>query len=174
MHTYETDLLRRAKGKKCSNTSELDQMKEEYAFFAKHMVKRSYYLQFSKCRDTACTHCTKYPISATSFMQDLELLGGSVPPPSESVVHKKCALFNASYKNMDEMFIEARLQNLVDVENAQPSFSKGYLKRCPVGCNIILTSTDDMKRHYNLMGHESATPTMKKRPRVTKDKHIEH
>jgi len=75
---------------------------------------------------------------------------------------------------MDEMFIEARLQNLVDVENAQPSFSKGYLKRCPFGCNIILTSTDDMKRRYNLMGHEIATPTMKKRPRVTKDKHIEH
>ena len=171
-HEYETDLLRRAKGKKLSKTPELQELKSEYLFLAKHMVKRSYYLQFAKCRDKLCIHCNSYPVTATGFMEDLKVLGGSIPPPSESLIHRKCTLFNASYKNLEEMFTEARTHNLQNVEASQPSFKRGYLKRCPAGCNIILTSTDDMKRHFNLMDHDIAQPKMNKRPRVVKERII--
>ena len=102
-------------------------------------------------------------------MNDLVLLGGSVPPPMESKIHKKCSIHpTASYANLDEIFVESRLGQASTVERCQPSFRHGYLKQCPEGCNVILTSTDDLSRHYHLMGHTTTKAEMLKRKRGKK------
>ena len=142
---------------------------DESRFLIAHCVKRSYYLQFAKCKSPDCTHCSTRPVKAVNFMKDLDRLGGSIPPPMESIVHRKCALHpTASYAYLDEVLVESRLGRVSHVESAQPSFRHGYLKSCPEGCNVILTSTDDLSRHYHLMGHKATKPTMAKRPRGKK------
>ena len=102
-------------------------------------------------------------------MEDLGNLGGSIPPPMESKIHRSCTLHpTASYANLDEVLTESRLGRVSRVESSQPSYRHGFLKRCTEGCDVILSSTDDLSRHYHMMGHNSTKPTMTKRPRGKK------
>lgn len=66
------------------------------------------------------------------------------------------------------MLSESRLGNVSRVEESQPSFRYGYQTRCQDGCDVILSSTDDISKHYNLMDHNGIKPVVRKRPRAKK------
>ena len=139
------------------------QLQEEYVFLIKHCVKRKHYIQFSKCE--SCEYCMENPVKATQFMKTIRSIGGRLPTPVESSIHK------AHYKTLNEVLFESKITKDTEptLDHTLPSMKRDTLKLCEYGCKYVMTSYADAKRHYLLMDHPSI-PNMAKRNMNRKEK----
>jgi hypothetical protein len=67
--------------KKGKNHSQHSTYKKEIAFLVKHSIKRPYFLQFTKCSEKSCTHCTENPIKNHKAMDLLHEFENQLPVP---------------------------------------------------------------------------------------------
>ena len=115
------------------------QLQEEYISLIKHCVKRKHYIQFSKCE--SCEYCMENPVKATQFMKTVRSIGGRLPTPIESAIHK------AHYKTLNEVMFESTITKNTEptLDHTLPSMKNETLKLCEYGCKYVM-------RHYLLIG----------------------
>jgi len=128
-----------ASKKQINNDPRMLALREKYKMFVNHCNRKKYQLEFIRCENNLCTHCTKLPTrDDNEFLKAIREFGGSVPTPKFS--------HNGHYKTFLELL---RLSKLGIVENSKE------LETCPYGCSYTFFSKTDKKRHYTLMDHPS-------------------
>lgn len=82
------DMLRRlTNSPQYALRGELKHTVEEYKFFSTHLVRKTYQLEFIKCKDIHCLHCRSRPVRARNCMAYIERHGNCMPTPSKSASH---------------------------------------------------------------------------------------
>ena len=61
---------------KIRNNNTLTILAEEYQFIARHSIQRTFQLEFLKCTDSKCGHCTDKPNRSQKPMTFLRTFGG--------------------------------------------------------------------------------------------------
>ena len=73
--------------KKTREMSELSTICKLFLFLCKHAAHTKYHLQFAKCMDKGCDHCSRHPIVSIKAMSFLHKYGGKLFTPTPSMVH---------------------------------------------------------------------------------------
>ena len=68
-------------------SGELKQVVEEYKFFLSHLVRKTYQLEYIKCKSHTCAYCRNKPVRAHNCIAYLDRHGQSMPTPSMSTTH---------------------------------------------------------------------------------------
>lgn len=139
-HTLLKDFSNATK-KKLKDTPAFLELKELYSFLVKHGNRKAYQLEFIKCEDNTCGHCSNIPVRENAFLEQLREFGGNCPAPECSEVYQ------GHYKTLIEMLRVSHVKR-------KGTFSKttGF-GSCPFGCSYIFFSQADKDRHMKLMIH---------------------
>ncbi len=63
---------------------ELKNAVEEYNFFSTHLVRKTYQIEFIKCKSSLCQHCKSRPVRPLNCMAYIESHRNCMPTPSKS------------------------------------------------------------------------------------------
>lgn len=142
------DELTDASKKKIASSNSLKTLAEEYKFLCKHSVQRSYQLEFVKCQETTCRHCSSKPIRARTLMTFLREFGGGccfTPQSSDK--------YPGHYKTWEEMasLATARKLKKMDLDEGLSSSLQGEYRRCKHGCRKVFQSRADKDRHDKIL-----------------------
>ena len=77
----------KASMKKTRETPELSTIRKLLLFLCKHAVRTKYHLQFAKCMEKGCDHCSRHLIVSMKAMSFLHKYGGKLFTPTPSIVH---------------------------------------------------------------------------------------
>eukprot|EP00117_Sycon_ciliatum_P043397 scpid28652/ scgid31427/ len=121
---------------------ELKAIQAELQFFAKHSVRSTSLLQFCKCADSACGHCSTRPVRSVQLVNFLRSCpGGHIPLPTPSHGHSGHFMTFLETKAVVEAGQGNRLVGLASA----PSATSGKL--CKYGCKWLLMSRAASERH---------------------------
>lgn len=121
----------------------LKPMMEECRFLLKHTDRRLNELNFLKCTDPLCAHCTTHPVQAVEAMAGFAAGVKTFYSPLKSKTHDG---HFCTYKEMVAM--DAAGESLPAPDQHQPSaiaLDLGCCKKCP---SWVFTSVTESKRHY--------------------------
>lgn len=120
--------------------------KEEMRFLIKHCTRKCHGLEFSKCEDPSCQHCSNNPPKALKFMGSLFRQG------CHSYCPQPDPWFPGSYKTYIRMKgVKFDDSHLLDKEC--PSLT-GTWSVCQKGCRYVFLSKADKERHDKLCHYE--------------------
>lgn len=123
-------------------TEELAALQAELVFLSKHSIRSTSYLQFAKCTDTDCPHCSTRPVRSVNLVKFLrDCPGGHLPLPTPSVSHPGHFLTWLESKATVQAGQEKRLSGL----DTAPSATSAQL--CKRGCKWLLPSKSAAERH---------------------------
>ena len=150
---------------------DLSKILKEYKFLVKHCTRRTNALEFVKCQDPECEHCTSNPIRAVRFMSYLRSLDESrMYTPTPSVTHP------GHYNTWLEMnFKHVDLKKpILGLDTGCPSLD-GQIPICNRGCNYVFTSDADKRRHDLLVHYleRKADQTQKRRVAKRSANHLD-
>ena len=128
---------------------ELKEKTREVQFLNKHAVQRRYQIEFIKCSDPRCDHCSTRPEKSKHLMEFLRQQKDQCAiPPKLSDTHL------GHY----DTWIEVASESIDGNTNALPDLDEGLsdlsleVKRCPrQGCRKMFQSNMDRTRHTKLM-----------------------
>ena len=131
-----------ASDRKINASEELSEIKKEYQFLVNHCTRKTYQLQFARCRQDSCRYCRRTPIRAENFLKVLNRNNGVLPTPSLSDALK------GHYKTMLEQLssIECGVKSL-GIDEGLPSLNGKSPPLCPFGCRYVFSSKADAIRH---------------------------
>ena len=118
------------------------ELKSIYTFFVKHSNRKAYQLEFLRCCDISCDHCSTLPYEENKFLELMNLFGGSCPTPEISTFYKD------HYKTFMEMLQQYSVSIKEKVIHNPTSFGS-----CEHGCSYAFFSKADKARHMKLMKH---------------------
>ena len=131
---------------KLRNDPELAICRSEYQFFVRHLMRKTYHIEFVKCTRLDCNHCSKLGIQAVNFFGFLQKHGGMVPTPKPSKVYSG---------HYDTLLHTAKMHPSLDFEEYLPSLKGKRQDSCrESSCRYIFNSKADEKRHNLLMNHK--------------------
>ena len=150
---------------------DLSKILKEYKFLVKHCIRRTNALEFVKCQDLECEHCTSHPIRAVRFMAYLRSLDESrMYTPTPSVTHP------GHYNTWLEMnFKHVDLKKpILGLDAGCPSLD-GQIPICNRGCNYVFTSDANKLRHDLLVHYNErkADQTQKRRAAKRSANHLD-
>ncbi|XP_070548150.1 uncharacterized protein [Ptychodera flava] len=137
-------------------------LRQEYVFLVKHCVRRTYMLEFVKCNDPSCSHCSCKPIRAKNLISYIKQMGGQLPTPGFSHIHA------GHYMTWLEMnnYIQHLQQPVVGIDKGCPSIAD--VKVCPRGCQYVISSVSDGEKHDFLVHYTERQSDMQKKRRAQK------
>ena len=151
-----------ASKKKISSTPEYIELQKQYIFFVKHCNRKAYQLEFCRCDDNECMHCSSLPSRDNLFLEVIKNFGGSLPSPVCSDANPE------HYKSLEEMLrLNSAFTNKINrvINNCTDN---GF---CPYAeCNFAFFSVADTDRHFRLMGHDNKYKPVTKRKNNNKRK----
>lgn len=140
--------LSSASARKLQESEELSDIKKEYQFLVNHCCRKTYQLQFARCKQDSCEHCHSTPIRAEKFLSILQKNDAVLPTPSLSVVHK------GHYDTMLEQLSALKCgRKSLGIDKGLPSLNGKSAPLCPFGCRYVFSSQADAERHCRLMDH---------------------
>ena len=126
--------------KKLKETHEYLQLQDTYKFVVRHSNRKAYQLEFVRCQNHQCSHCTTLPARDNKFVQLIREFGGSCPAPIQSDVHTD------HYKTFLEVLrIRGHTSNIYYYSTPFGS--------CEFGCSYLCFSQADKMRHMKFMKH---------------------
>ena len=125
--------------KKIEETPEFKHLQLVYSFLVKHANRKPYQLEFIKCSDHACEHCSTLPLRENPFLELIRNFGGCCPTPAKSII----------YQGHYDTFLEI-LQRSSVPENDK-NFKPTAFGMCDNGCSYTFFSKQDEKCHMKLM-----------------------
>ena len=135
--------------------------RKELQFLYMHAVTRSYQLEFYKCSDETCDHCSVHKVQSTKLFNSLRKTSGIIASPTAS------QLYPDHYKTALEIYGVGNSQTqAVNIDAEMPSRSLPNTKclTCKYGCRAILRSDAAYQRHINLV--HLAEKNMSRKQRV--------
>jgi hypothetical protein len=111
-------------------------------FVIHHSIRRCHGIEFVKCKEDSCEHCTSHPIQGVAFMQKLFEHGGMSLSPTPNPA------FPGHFYTYYEMKTMPHLSKLD--EHCPSIISKG-LGSCQLGCKYTFLSKADKDRHMKFM-----------------------
>ena len=131
-----------ASTKKIKETPNFLKLQNDYTFLVKHANRKAYQLEFVRCKDGLCTHCSSLPSHENRFMELMDKFGGSCPTPKMHTFHKE------HYQTFLEM-----LQSQFHVKSRKIVSNPTSFGVCTKGCSYAFFSKADRERHMRLMKH---------------------
>ncbi|XP_038052645.1 uncharacterized protein LOC119725325 [Patiria miniata] len=125
----------------------LTELAAEYKFLASHSVQRTYQLEFVKCQDSQCHHCSNHPVRAKKLLTFLREFGGGhgfTPVPSDKVPGH---FF--TWQEMASKAVTGKLK-IPALDEGVHSPINGE-RVCQAGCKKVFVSAADRDRHNRLM-----------------------
>ena len=138
-HSFLKDFSN-ASQKKLRESDEYDQMRNVYTSFVRHGNRKAYQLEFIRCEDEKCSHCSALPKRENPFLNILRDFGSTCPSPELDNLYK------GHFKTFLDMF-RTRTSKKKTVNNHSKFGS------CKRGCSYVFFSKEDEKRHMRLMKH---------------------
>jgi hypothetical protein len=126
--------------------AQLGEIKEEFAFFAKHSVRRHNQMEFVVCENPTCGHCTSVPIKAPKLLATIRRNGGIMPTPTKCTDHPDHFMTLLEYLDY-----QRKTGSVTGVDQGLPA--KKTLDMCERGCKHVLFSLAGKKRH-NWLCHQ--------------------
>jgi len=130
-----------ASQKKLRETPGYSKLQDIYQFLVKHANRKAYQIEFIRCQDQQCNHCSRLPARENQFLQLVREFGGSCPVPRESEI------FIGHYKTFLDML---RTRGCTKTEFFNPT-NFGSCEHH--GCSYLFFSKADKLRHMKLMKH---------------------
>ena len=142
LHTFTN-----AGSKKISESPELSILQKKYQFFVQHANRKGYQIEFVRCEENSCHHCSSLPKRKNEMLEAMKLFGGTSPAPEQSIFHP------GHYRTFLDLLQSAMFQNREgkEVRKVMNNCTENGL--CPMGCSYVFFSKADKKRHMILMGH---------------------
>ena len=131
-----------ASNKKLTEIPEFTKLRSIYMFFVKHANRKAYQVEFVRCKDPECDHCSSLPYRVNRFLELMAKFGGSCPTPEIHKFHKD------HYKTFLEM-----LQSQYNVKSCKIISNPTRFGVCNRGCSYAFFSKADRDRHMRLMKH---------------------
>ena len=142
-----------ASAKKIKETPHLLNLQNDYKFFVRHCNRKAYQIEFIRCHEDSCTHCSTLPKRENEFLDLINEFGGSCPEPEKSL------LFPGHYATFLDQLRILKTGHGKAKKKTSSECPSAIFGRCKLGCSYIFFSDCDRKRHNRLMGH----PTQRKR-----------
>ena len=122
------------------------QLVAEYRFLNKHAISRHYQVEFIKCQDYSCGHCSGRQIKAQRLMTFLNECDGKNFTPTPSVLYPG---HFATWRDLAVNLVNKR-KYVLDLDEGLPSLE--LVQRCNyMSCNKVFQSVEDKKRHKRLV-----------------------
>jgi hypothetical protein len=133
-------------------------LQKDYQFFVKHVTRKAFQLEFVRCVDGSCSHCSKLPARQNTLLDVVRKFGGSFPTPEMGITKKH-------YKSLEEMI---RFNN-AQLNPFTPTYDNCTIHGCcpHKTCRYAFFTKTDIKRHNKLMSHPKPKP--KKRSKKQKN-----
>jgi len=126
--------------KKLLKTARFSKLLEDYTFLVKHANRKAYQLEFIRCEDSSCNHCSELPVRKNQFLKLISDFGKTCPVPTPSDTLK------GHYKTLLEL-LRVRSKKKPSLYNPTAFGS------CEKGCSYLFFSEADKRRHMRLMKH---------------------
>lgn len=121
--------------------------REELRFLANHGTVRCNGVEFCRCEDPSCVHCSSFLPSATNLLAALRQFGGRMPTPEPH------AGMPDHYKSLLQVMGRQTASPVLPVDDGLPSLA-GEKVLCSRGCNMVCLSAAGQKRHDLLFHFE--------------------
>lgn len=120
-------------------------------FLINHCTRSAYKLEFVRCSDRRCSHCSKLPRKETQFVQFLRKHGDRFPDPTLSDVRRATPTHPRQYYTTLRETLHAPASSSAVLDADLPSKNKTIFGQCNNGCRYVFLSAADKKRHRTLM-----------------------
>lgn len=127
--------------KKRLEEPEFKQLQTIYSFLVSHANRKAYQLEFIRCQDQECQHCSQLPRRNNEFIKLIRGFGGTCPTPQSSEVYR------GHYKNFLEIL------RTISAKKTNKQYNPTQFGSCTEGCSYLFFSDADRKRHQRLMKH---------------------
>ena len=129
-----------ASSKKIRENEALQQLQKYYQFFVGHCDRKPYQIEFTRCDNTMCHHCSSLPERDIPLIDLRKEFGGSIPIPTESLFHR----------GHFDTFLDIYNSLSQNSRQVSPLYSHGV---CEYGGKYGFFSKADKIRHDRLMKH---------------------
>jgi len=136
-HDLIYDFVNTSKTELKKNTT-FQLLRDKYLFLVKHTNRKKFQLEFIRCQDSTCPHCSKLPVRDNKFLDAIRAFGGSVPTPVIDISGKH-------YRTFLDLSQSPFIYQNTKMNNEEET--------CPFCKNYAIFSDADRKRHFTLMGH---------------------
>ena len=155
VHDNITDFNQLAGKQNNDSNPAFNDLKSLYQFLVRHLNRKAYQLEFIRCEDAGCSHCSTLPTRENEFLQVIRNFGGSLPTPTKSDFVK------GHFQSLQDMLLRNTCSTTQVQRDIRSSTSHGI---CPYTnvCNYAFFSDADKKRHYLLMDHDQKKEPIKK------------
>ena len=123
----------------------LREFREELIFFAKHGIHRSYGIEFYRCDNTTCAHCTSQVPRAKKLLATVRQFGNHLPSP---VLHE--GMPGKHFQTLLQVLGPLRASDTrppVGIDVGLPSLPADGSAACSRGCKILSLSKASQRRH---------------------------
>ena len=131
-----------ASAKRIKDRPEFLKLQADYTFFVKHATRKAYQLEFVRCEDLYCTHCSSLPRHENNFLELMKRFGRTCPTPE---IHK---FYKGHYRTFLEM-----IQTQYRIKSRKVVSNPTTFGVCNMGCSYAFFSKADRDRHMRLMKH---------------------
>ena len=144
MHNLLKDFVD-ASAKRLREDPDMNALQKIYRFLVLHADRKPYQIEFKRCQEVECPHCTTLPQRNNELLDAVRSFGGTFPIPTETFCFLK------KHRGHYDSFLSQYNSLSYNKRRISPLYSHGV---CEHGCNYGFFSESDKSRHYRLMQHK--------------------
>ena len=129
----------------------LQQKAKEFQFLQRHSIQRRYTLEFIKCEDRECDHCSTHPVQSVKLVTFLRETCGCLFPPMRSADQDPEQIGFKSWTQMANDAFNGRVRVPDLDEGLTSQYEHNGVSRCPHSCRKVYQSNADRERHEKLV-----------------------